>query len=141
MTLRDVDDLSVVAAGDTRRVLSSNQRRVREIVIDKLTPLHQHQRPLAALVARVAAQCHRLRHEASTGQGHVAVTHTRTVDTVAIFGRNDPLQCRVHFAPVGVHHIVARSVETAERSRRIGTRCRRWTGVLQRRDIFEVERR
>ena len=56
MTLRDVDDLSVVAAGDARRVLSSNQRRVREIVIDKLTPLHQHQRPLAALVTGVAAQ-------------------------------------------------------------------------------------
>jgi len=56
MTLRDVDDLSIVAASDTRSVLSSNERRVREIVIDKLPPLHQHQRPLVALVTGVAAQ-------------------------------------------------------------------------------------
>lgn len=111
---------------------SPRLRRRRDIVIDELAPLRQHQRNGGVLVARPV---HQQRHEARRRQrriGHHRAAHL--LDAVRIGGRQKPVERRLGGAPARPARIVAGAVQRAIPAagrRTDGHRARR-TQALQR---------
>ena len=81
MSTGPVDELSVFAARDSRRVLPADDGTVSQIVIEKLAPLHQHQRPHVTLTGPMTGLGQPLGNDSSAGQLDVPFGQSRTVDT------------------------------------------------------------
>ena len=92
--------------------ITFDQRRVRDVMIQELSPLHQRQRVLLARLVRVGDQ--RLTKRPWRRQPRSSAAAPRRRDPVVVLGEEQPLQPDVGLAPPGVLGVVAGAVYGAE---------------------------
>ncbi len=93
--------------------MAANHRRVREIMVNELAPLHHHERVLGIRIG--LAGVHLARDEARIGQRHSVVhaARARRRYAVVVDGGKEASQHRVGLAPEGRGEVVAPAAEGA----------------------------